>query len=565
MAKTKTLPDIVLTDRGSLGDCLARRTINQVFIDADGSAATEIKVKSLLEANPTWAIEPAILSYVGSMLSGLREYEKRPPETGAPLADTPDFLYTLTDTGNAERLVKKYQDILRYCWDNNQWLIWTGKVWEWDTGGRLNVLAKQTARAIYIEAAEAGSRDDAEKIAKHAHQSEGQARLLAMVSLAQSEPGIPIKIAGLNCNPWLLNCQNGTINLRTGNLQPHNPADLITLQVPVEYQANAEYPNWNSFLATATAGDISLQTYLQKAIGYSLTGNTGSQVIFLIYGLGSNGKSTFCNTIRMLLDGYAARLDAEDLMLADRHNRGQAKEGLADIQGKRFVIGSELQDGRQLNTSLVKDISGQDSIKARRLYAHEVEFTPECKLWLYGNHKPQVRDTTVSIWRRIKLIPFSATIADTERIDNYMETYLLPELPGILAWAVEGCLLWQKEGLKDTDAVKSATASYRADEDALGEFLTDCCILEAGATIAKRELKELYEKWLTDNKADGLNQKNFKARILEKGIIETRASGGARLWKGIRKITPADSAISDKSDRTCKNSCLSDKTTPILP
>ncbi|MBI4188045.1 MAG: hypothetical protein HY529_02450, partial [Chloroflexi bacterium] len=424
--------------------------------------------------------------------------------------------------------------------------------------------AKKTARGIYNEAAEAGSDKEAQEIAKYAHTSEGEARLSSMISLARAEPGIPIKLTDLNKNPWLLNCQNGTIDLTTGKLQPHNPADLITLQVPTEYHPDAECPNWHSFLNMATAGDTALQSYLQKAAGYSLTGKTGAQVIFLIYGLGSNGKSTFCNTIRILLDGYAARLDAEDLMLADRHNRGQAKEGLADIQGKRFVVGSELQDGRQLNTSLVKDISGQDSIKARRLYGHEVEFTPECKLWLYGNHKPKVGDTTLSIWRRIKEIRFTNTIADTERIDNYMESHLLPELQGILAWAMKGCLLWQQEGLTDTEAIKSATANYRADEDALAEFIADCCILESGATIVKRELKELYAKWGEDNKTDLLNQKNFKARLLEKGITDGMSSDGKkRIWRGIRAGTPQD--ITDFSDKTCQNLSLSDKTTPHLP
>lgn len=471
----------------------------------------------------------------------------------------------LTDMGNGERLARKYQGVIRYCFDVNQWLIWTGKKWEWDTSGLIKTLAKKTARAIYNEAAEAVSDEQAEKLAKHAHTSEGEARLAAMIALAQSEPGIPVKFSELNPDKWLLNCLNGTINLKTGNLQPHSAADMITLQVPAEYNPGAAYPNWCDFLNIVTGGDTALQSYLQKAVGYSLTGNTGAQVIFQIYGLGSNGKSTFCNTIRTLLDGYAARLDAEDLMLTDRHNRGQAKEGLADIQGKRYVVGSELQDGRQLNTSLVKDISGQDSIKARRLYAHEVEFTPECKLWLYGNHKPIIKETTLSIWRRIKLIPFTSTIAESARIDNYLETYLLPELPGILSWAVNGCLLWQKEGLRDTEVVKSATNSYRIEEDILADFLADCCILEAGATIAKKELKELYVKWVEDNKADGItSQKTFKARLLEKGIIDGFTSDKkSRAWRGIRAKTPLD--FSDISDKTDNNLSVGGQNNTVLP
>lgn len=483
----------------------------------------------------------------------VREYahQSKVNDDGSPKSDR------LTDMGNGERLARNYGDIIRYCFDNNQWLIWNGKVWVWDSGGYIKVLAKKTARSIYNEAAQATDSKEAEAIAKYAHTSEGEARLSAMVALAQSEPGIPVKIADLNKNKWLLNCLNGTIDLKTGKLQAHNPADLITLQVPAEYQTEADAPTWLTFLNTFTSGDAKLQSYLQRAVGYSLTGNTGAQVVFLIYGLGSNGKSTFCTTIRELLDGYAARLDAEDLMLAERHNRGQAKEGLADIQGKRFVVGSELQDGRQLNTSLLKDISGQDTIKARRLYSHEVEFMPECKVWLYGNHKPIVRDTTVSIWRRIKLIHCTANITESERIDDYFERYLKPELSGILAWAVQGCLDWQKEGLKDIETIKSATASYRTDEDDLGTFIEDCCVLEVDALIVKKELKALYSKWLEDTKADGItSQKIFKARLLEKGIVDGFTSDKkSRAWLGIRARTPLDDTdITDNSDKIIASS-----------
>lgn len=476
--------------------------------------------------------------------------------------------FHLTDLGNAERLAGQNQGKIRYCYGVGQWLVWNGQVWQWDEGPRIKAIAKQTARNVYHEAAKPGlTEDQAEKLAKHAHASESDARLSAMISLAQSEACIPVKLSELNVNPWLLNCQNGTIDLHTGKLLPHNADDLITLQVPVDYDPAAECPNWLSFLGLVTSHDTGLQAYLQKAVGYSLTGNTGAQVLFLLYGLGQNGKGTFTNTLRALLDGYACRLDAEDLMLADHHQKGGPKEGIADLQGARFAVGSEIQDGRQLNTSLIKDITGQDSVKARRLYAHEVEFTPQCKLWLYGNHKPVIKDTTLSIWRRMKLIPFGFTIGETERIDDYADRYLKPEWAGILAWAVRGCLLWQAEGLKDVDTIKTATARYRADEDILGDFMADSCIMEHGATIPKADMKVLYANWCETNKTDPVTQKTFKARLIEKGITEDRTPDHkTRVWKGIR--ARRDGELPDNPDKSCPDSCLPDKTgldSPKLP
>ena len=454
--------------------------------------------------------------------------------------------YNLTDIGNAERLVKDHKEILHYSKEYERWLVFTGKCWEWDMGLRVSALAKATVRNIYTEAANEPDERTRKEISNHAKASESNAKIEGMLSRAKSEYGVAVKLSELNSNRWLLNCQNGTLDLQTGELKEHDSKDLITYLIPTNYEPNAECPNWLSFLEWLTSGDKENQQFIKKSVGYSLTGMTSAQVIFLLYGLGGNGKSTFLNTIKSLLDGYAGRLDAEDLMVSDRNSsKGQAKEGIADLQGKRFVVGSEIADNRQLNTSLIKDISGQDTVKARRLYAHDTEFMPECKIWLYGNHKPDIRDTTISTWRRIKLIPCNGTLPESKKIEDYQERYLTPELPGILAWAVTGCLDWQKEGLKDSQTIKVATNSYRTDEDILGDFLEDYCILEPTAGIGKKELKDLYIKWLEDTKADAIHsQKTFKKRLLEKGIIDGFNSDGTkRLWRGIRAKTPLDNQL----------------------
>ncbi len=442
-----------------------------------------------------------------------------------------DTVLNLTDLGNAERLAKYYGDILKYCYERKRWLVWTGQVWEWESGAKIATLAKRAIRNIYHEA---GNEPDGKKRKEHvdhAKRSESDHRINAMINLAQSEPGIPVKVAELDTSPWLFNCLNGTVDLRNGKLLPHRKEDLITVIVPVEYHPDARCPRWLSFLDRVTSGDAELVEYLKRSVGYSLTGDTKSQIIFLLYGLGSNGKSTFTMTIRKLMAGYAERLDADDLMIKDRKTGSGPKEGIANLRCKRYVVGSVLQDGKKLDVSLIKDMTGGETIKARRLYEHDVEFMPTFKLWLYGNHKPVIADGTLSIWRRVKQIPFGVTISGNE-IDPDLPIKLETEMPGILAWAIKGCLDWQRYGLKEPDAVTTATASYRHEQDVLGDFIEDCCMLEPLASIPKADLRKEYDRWCQANNVDPITQRTFKAKLIEKGITESK-SGSIRYWRGI--------------------------------
>jgi putative DNA primase/helicase len=241
------------------------------------------------------------------------------------------------------------------------------------------------------------------------------------------------------------------------------------------------------------------------------------------------------------------------LWLKTKKMGGGPKESIANLKGKRYVVGSELQDGRRLDVSLVKDMTGGETIKARRLYEHDIEFPSTHKLWLFGNHKPVITDTTLSIWRRVKLIPFTVTIPDNE-IDLDLPSKLEAELPGILAWAVTGCLDWQRYGLKEPDVVMTATAGYRHEQDILGDFIDDCCWLESGALIPKAELKDTYQAWCQQNSVEPVSQRTFRVRLIEKGITEYKGSGGQRLWRGIRQKTEQD--LVAKSGKTCQKSPL---------
>jgi putative DNA primase/helicase len=438
--------------------------------------------------------------------------------------------FNLTDLGNAERLVNRYGDVLRYCYERKRWLVWNGKVWEWDAGNKVAALAKLAVRNIYHEAGDELDEKKRKDIASHASKSESDPRLTGMINLAQSEPGIPIKLADLDTNHWLFNCLNGTIDLQSGKLLPHRKEDLITILVHIEYDPNASCNLWMRFLDRVTGGNIELVSYLQRVVGYSLTGDTRSQTMFFLYGLGSNGKSTFITTIRKLTGGYGTKANTSLFMAKDR-NSGGPSEDLANLQGKRFVMASEIEDGRRLAVVLIKEMTGGEAIRADRKYEHEIEFQPVHKIWLIGNHKPVITDTTLSIWRRVKLIPFTVTIPGKE-MDPDLPAKLESELPGILAWAVKGCLEWQKYGLAEPKAVTNATSDYRHEQDILGDFIDDCCCLLPTAAVSKHELKTAYETWCNSTGSQPASQKTFRARLIERGITEGK-SGGTRYWKGV--------------------------------
>jgi putative DNA primase/helicase len=423
------------------------------------------------------------------------------------------------------------------------------------------ISGKAHSPSLYNEAADQADDRARNELVKHAMSSESDHRLNAMVNLARSEPFIPVRLSDLDQDGWLFNCENGTLDLKTGELQPHSANDLITILVPVEYHQDAQCPRWMSFLDQVTGGKEDLQSYLQRAVGYSLTGDTKSQVIFFPFGLGGNGKSTFAGTIRKLTGEYGERVNTDLFMLKDR-NAGGPKEALANLKGKRYVVASELDDGRRLAVSLIKDMTGGETIKADRKYEHEVEYQPTYKIWLVGNHKPTITDTTLSIWRRVKLIPFTVTIPQKD-IDPDLPAKLETELPGILVWAVKGCLEWQKHGLNEPVAVTTATVSYRHDQDILHDFIEDCCVIEDTASVAKTDLRIRYQEWCIENSVEPVNQRTFKVRLTEKGITDYKGTGGKRFWSGIR-IQTEDEKVAD-SGKTNETVGTSGKKRQVLP
>lgn len=438
--------------------------------------------------------------------------------------------YHLTDSGNADRLVDKHGPDLRYCHTYGKWLIYADGLWQIDETGTVIQRARGTVKTMYEDAASLEDPAERKALVRHALASESESRLRAMVSLAQSDPRVVVTPNQLDADPWLLTVQNGTLDLLTGTLQPHRREDLMTKVAPVPFMSEAICPTWESFLERIMGGNQDLIRFLQRAVGYSLTGQISEQVLFFAYGTGANGKSTFIETIRTLLGDYARQADFSTFLARDTDNG--ARNDVARLVGARFVAAAEVEAGKRLSEVVIKQLTGGDRIAARFLFREHFEFTPTFKVWFAGNHKPTIRGTDEGIWRRVRLIPFNVTIPEAER-DRGLSVRLQAELPGILNWAVQGCGDWRQQGLGIPTEVREATATYRDEMDVLAQFLEGCCVLEPNVTAPASQLYERYKEWAEENGERPLSQTALGRRLTERGLEKYRTTGGRFTWKGI--------------------------------
>ena len=430
----------------------------------------------------------------------------------------------------------RYGRDLRYCFDFGKWLCWDGIRWAIDRDGAALDKAKDTARAMLAEAATLNDREDARKLAAWSFRSQARERLAAMLFLAQSD--VSVRPERLDTHPWLLNVLNGTLDLRTGKLRPADRADLMTKAAPVVYDPTATCPEWLAFLNRIFDGNAEIIRYVQKAVGYSLTGDDREQAFFVGYGIGRNGKSTLLETIAALLGDDYAQQAAPELLMQKTHDRHPTE--LAALRGMRLVTAIETGEGKRLNEPLVKQLTGGDRIAARFMHGDFFTFTPTHKLWLATNHKPTIRGTDLGMWRRIKLIPFTVQIPDAEKDDALKARLRAPEArPGILNWAIEGVLLWQREGLKPPQTVVEATQAYREEMDVLAAWIADCCVIHKQAEASAADLYASYFGWCGSQGERSESQRSFGLRLTERGFerVKRRTNWA---WLGIGLLTTAD-------------------------
>ncbi|MFH0899234.1 MAG: phage/plasmid primase, P4 family [Pseudomonadota bacterium] len=436
--------------------------------------------------------------------------------------------FALTDLGNAERLASRHRDNIRFINGRGGWHVWDERRWALDETEELKRRAAETVRSIYAEAENAPTEDLQKALWRHAVKSESAAKIEAMIKLAASLEGIVLRARDLDADHWLLNCANGMLDLRTGQLRPHERADLVTKLAPVDYDPDACCPTWERFLERVIPSPA-VRSFLQRAAGYSLTGDTSEHCIFMLHGAGANGKSTYLEAMRHVVGNYTRVADSTTF-LAKKHDR--IPNDVAALVGARLVTVSETEGGSRLAAALVKNVTGGDTVTARFLYKEFFEFTPEFKLWLATNHKPEVADTSEGFWRRIRLIPFEVQIPAHER-DKHLPVKLRQELAGILRWAVEGCLAWQRDCLDEPEEVVKATAAYREEQDPVSTFITECCILDGEGKTSTEELHSAYCSWAVGTGEPSIYLEEFGRVLGSKGLKACKV-GKKRGWGGIR-------------------------------
>ncbi|MFO0840679.1 MAG: phage/plasmid primase, P4 family [Phycisphaerae bacterium] len=460
-------------------------------------------------------------------LDSAREKVEQSGEVGVRLVDLrPDasemdsraIAALMTDIGNAARLVQRFGHKIRYCYGPGQWLIWDGRRWKPDDRGLIVKLCKQTALGI-LDEAKGLSGDAQRELIEWAMASQKRDRLTAMAALAQ--PEVAVGPDDLDADPWAFNCLNGTIDLSTGDLRPHRQDDLITKLAAVEHDATAPCPRFDLFLKQVFDSDEDLIRFVQRWHGHCLTGDVREQYLPIYHGEGNNGKSVLLDTISAIMGDYAGEAPP-DLVTVRKHPEHPTE--IADLLGKRMVVASETERDAELRLQLIKRLTGNARLKARRMREDYFEFTRTHKLILVTNNKPTLREDTEAVWRRLRLVPFNVIIPKHERDPDLLRK-LRGEWPGILAWMVRGCVDWLREGLTEPDAVLLATEMFRGTANSLDAFLRECCCLSPGLVCATSELIDAYSEWCARNRRTPLRRKALAEALRAKACVPQKFDG----------------------------------------
>ena len=428
-----------------------------------------------------------------------------------------------TEDGIASAFTRRYGQDWRYCAQWNKWLVWTGQRWNDDQVLFVSHLTRGICRAASMKA------DSPRLKAKLASAS----TIAAVERIARAEPKHAATVAEWDADIWLLNTPGGVVDLRTGGMRGHQRVDRMTKITTATPRGDC--PQWRLFLTQITGGDTDLQTYLQRVAGYCLTGSTQEHALFFLYGTGSNGKSVFVNTLFTLLCDYAGNAPMETFMetRTERH-----PTDLAGLRGARLVTSTETEQGRRWNEAKIKEITGGDRVTARFMRQDYFTYSPQFKLVISGNHKPAIKNVDEAMKRRMHLVPFTVTIP-TERRDRQLPTKLLTERDGILAWALVGCLAWQRDGLRPPESVLKATAEYFDEEDAIGEFLDEECQRHA---LGREPVASVYQRWKERAEKRGEyvgNSRWLTQQLVTRGFDRMRLPGGAKGLSGL-SLKPKD-------------------------
>lgn len=438
-----------------------------------------------------------------------------------------------TEDALALAFTRRYYRDWRYVSAWGRWMMWDGHRWRSEDTLAATDLIRSVCRHTAVRA-------ENPKIAARLASS---GTVAGVERLARSDRRHAATTAEWDADPWLLNTPGGVVDLTTGRQRAHDRTDRMTRVTTATSSGNC--PIWRQFLTEVTGGDIELQAYLQRTAGYALTGSTQEHALFFLYGTGANGKSVFVNTLATILGDYATNAPMDTFMETrnDRH-----PTDMASLRGARFVSAIETEQGRRWAESKIKNLTGGDKISARFMRQDFFEFLPQFKLFVAGNHKPAIRNIDEAMKRRLHLIPFTITIPP-ERRDKLLQQKLLAERDGILAWAVQGCLDWQRLGRLDPpQQVKDATEEYFEAEDALGRWLDERCVREANAKSLTAELFNDWKQWAESAGEFVGSQRRFSDLLITRGCEQWKNTAGLRGFRGIDLKHPHTPAYTPYAD-----------------
>ncbi|MED1010766.1 phage/plasmid primase, P4 family [Bacillus mycoides] len=436
--------------------------------------------------------------------------------------DKPKRKFKLTELGNAERIAYEYGHVIKFVNDIG-WYIWDGKRWRIDNKKEIERITAKVLRGL--------NKSEDESEMKWARMCER--RNVRMNSIKDLMPLVPGERAEFDKHKYLLNVENGIVDLKTGKLQQHDRELGLTKITNITFDENAKCPTWLTFLDQIFLGDKALIEYMQRLIGYSLTGDISEQIMMFLVGGGSNGKSTFINIIKDIMGDYGKQAKSDTFI---KKKESGANNDIARLVGSRFVSAIESEEGEKLADSFVKQITGGEPVLARFLRQEFFEFIPEFKVFFTTNHKPIIGGLDEGIWRRVKLIPFNLNLPAHKR-DKRLPEKLSLEMPGILNWAIEGCMKWQQDGLKEPKVVAEATGKYKDDMDILAPFLDEVCYVDEreneSIMIEAKELYNVYERWCFNSGERSLGNRSFYRMLETKGFGKTKGTGNKTFITGI--------------------------------
>ncbi|MDH5099773.1 phage/plasmid primase, P4 family [Lactobacillus kefiranofaciens] len=442
--------------------------------------------------------------------------------------------YTKDDMGMAQRFIDKYGKNFLYSYVDKEWYIYNGSYWSPDVKGYIETAADHVIKNLAKDRPTIDpslSEKDQQKVLNSwikfvNHERSHKAKVDLTKELQHR---LPVTHSMWDQEDMLLNTPSGYVDLTNGKLHPHDINKMFTAETGAEYTDSIDCPNWQKFLRQIFQDDEEVIHYVQKAIGYSFTGSTKEQVMFIPYGNGRNGKSVMLDTVQDIAGGYAKTMNVSSIMT--KYNSNGANSDIARLEGSRMVISSEANEGQRLDEGLVKQLTGGDRIVARQMYGKEFEYTPSYKIWMATNHKPFIRGTDEGIWRRLILIPFDYQVPK-DKIDRNLKYKLEAESMGILNWIVEGAIMWQVEGLEAPERIKGASHKYREEMDVLSGFVADCCELGPGFTAKSGELYDSYKNWAVDANEYKMTLTRFGKEMSKK--FHRKVKDGYKVYEGIK-------------------------------